>query len=395
MKLLSFSLVRPRQKSLEKLAVSATLKHPDLLSVMTFPPRLFLWLACAALTPPSNAQAFLDGLFSGGEEKKVLNAEQMSSQEGAAAGALAKAQASEQSGRQSSARDAYKDIVSSYPRSDSAAEAQFSYARLLEAEGEGRKAFDEYEKLIQSYPNSPHFNEAIQRQFGIAEGFRINNKGGFLGMGAAVQPSKLIEMFEKISKSGPHTEFAPRAKLNIGLVKKTTGVPLEAIAAFRSVVDGYPGTSYATEAQYEIFKIQGNMAEKSNSPIEDRAQVEAGLDFVNQNPEDARANEIKSNLQEIEVRAIEKLYTTGELYEKMGKPDSARVYYREVVKNPNNPWAAKAQARLQALDQAPPPVEKRAGLFGPAPVKTEDSQLRTGTDAVVPLPVPAPVELPQ
>jgi len=395
MKLPFIQLSAVFQKPLEKPLVSATLVLPPFATAMNFPLRFCSLVICCALLQPSSAHAFLDGLFGGGEEKKVLNAEQMSSQEGAAGAALVKAQASEQSGRKSSARDAYKSIVSSYPRSDSAAEAQFSYARLLEAEGNGRNAFDEYEKLIQSYPNSPHFNEAVRGQFGIAEGLRTNNKGGFFGMGTAVQPSKLIEMFEKIGKSGPHTEYAPKAKLNIGLVKKSEGVPLEAIAAFRSVVDGYPGTSIATEAQYEIFKIQGKMAEKSNSPVEDRAQVEAGLDFVNQNPEDARSTEIKSNLQEIEARAIEKLFTTGELYEKMGKPDSARVYYREVVKNPNTPWAAKAQARLQALDQAPASVEKRAGLFGPAPVKTEDSQLRTGNDSVVPLPAPAPVALPQ
>ena len=128
----------------------------------------------------------------------------------------------------------------------------------------------------------------------------------------------------------------------------------------------------------------------SESPNKDREQVEAGLDFVNQNPEDQRAQEVQANLQSIEARSMEKLFTTGQFYEKSGKPDSARVYYREVVKNPNTQWAAKAQARLNVLDQvpiaAPATVEKKAGFFGGNPLKKDKVKMRAGQDDVVPLP---------
>lgn len=114
--------------------------------------------------------------------------------------------------------------------------------------------------------------------------------------------------------------------------------------------------------------------------------MEAGLDFVNQNPEDQRANEIKSDLQSIDERSMEKLYNTGMFYEKSGKPDSARVYYREVVKNPNTTWAPKAQERLAILDGQANSVEKKAGMFGPNPLKKDKVEMRTSDDEVVPLP---------
>ncbi len=135
------------------------------------------------------------------------------------------------------------------------------------------------------------------------------------------------------------------------------------------------------------FQAPRVTAEKSNSPVKDRAQVEAGLDFVNQNPEDQRANEIKTDMQSIEEARWKKLYNTGAFYEKSGKPDSARVYYREVVKNPNSTWAAKAQERLAVLDnQAAESVEKKAGMFGPNPLKKDKVEMRTSEDEVVPCP---------
>ena len=50
---------------------------------------------------------------------------------------------------------------------------------------------------------------------------------------------------------------------------------------------------------------------------------------------------------------------------------------------------SKAQARLNALDSVPAPadtVEKKAGFFGPNPLKKDKVEMRTSDDAVVPLP---------
>lgn len=340
-----------------------------------------------SLTPLS-AEGFLGNLLKK-DEKRVMSAEEISTKEGSASGMLAKAQRYQSSGKRRQARDLYKSITKSYPRTDAAAEAQFQYAKILEAEGDGRKTFDAYQELITTYRNTPNFNEALSSQVRIAEALSKTEKKGFLGIGAPVQPSKLVEMFTQIAESAPHTEYAPKAILNIGHVHSKNGATAEALASYQEVVNTYQGTDYATEAQYQIFKLRGMKAERSNSPVEDRAQVEAGIDFVSQNPEDQRAQQVKANLDSIEERSMEKLFTTGQFYEKSGKPDSARVYYREVVKNPNTVWAAKAQARLSALDSMPAPadtVEKRAGFFGPNPLKKDKVEMRASDDAVVPLP---------
>jgi len=342
---------------------------------------------CTALTV-TPAQAFLGGLFKKGKEKKVLSAEELASQESRASAILQKAQNSEQSGRKRQARDLYRSIVKTYPRTDSAGEALFRSARIREAEGDGKRAFDDYQTLMTSYRNSEHFNEAVERQFAIAESFRNSNKKGFLGLGAPIQPSKLIEMFQQISKTAPQSNFAPKSLISVGHIYSKQGSAEEAIAAYQKVVDTYPNTSFATEAQYAIFKLRGVKAKKSNSPVEDRAQVEAGLDFVNQNPNDARTQEVKTGLDSIEERAAEKNYNTGLAYEKRGKFVSARVYYRDLVKNPNSKWAAKAQERLRIMDQAEArdSVDNQAKFFGVLPRKKDKIEMRTSSDDVVPIP---------
>ncbi len=337
---------------------------------------------CISLILPNPAHS-LD-LFKR-NEKKVLNSEQLSTQEGTADAMLKKAAAYEASGKKRQARDTYKSVSRSYPRTEAGAEGKFNYARLLEADGDGRKAFEEYEELITNHRNSPRFNEAIARQFDIAETLRKSEKKGFLGLGAPIQPSALIEMFQFISTNAPHSEYAPKSLLNIGYVRSKIAEMNEAIAAFQTVVDNYAGTSYAKEAQYEIFRLRGVKAEDSESPVMDRAQVEAGLDFVNQNPDDQRAAEIKTDLNEIEARSMEKLYKTGMFYENSGKPESARIYYREVIKNPSTTWASKAQERLNRLDNAPVSIDKKAGLFGGNPLKKDKVEMRTSSDEIVPL----------
>ncbi len=345
----------------------------------------FLCASAVLSLSTAEAQFSFGDLFNKKSEERV-GAEEYATQQGTAQSKLDKAMSYENSGKSKQARDAYRSIVKSYPRTDAAAEAQFRYANMLDLTGDSRKAFEAYQDLITKFRNTNHFNESVQRQFEIAENMRSNERKGFLGIGASIQPSKLIEMFDQVASSVPQSELAPKSMLNIAEIHLEQEDRVSAESFYQKVVNTYPSTSYATEAQYEIFKIRGVTAEISNSPNVDRAQREAGLDFVNTNPNDQRAAEIRSGLDDIEARSMEKLFNTGRFYEKSGKPESARVYYREVVKNPNTPWAAKAQERLNALDNAPVSVEKKASFFGANPLKKESVEMRTSDDEVLPLP---------
>ncbi len=312
----------------------------------------FLLLFATLAFSPNRADAFLGKLFKKDSEATTTAAAETMQIVSAGSEELNAAVKAENSGNRGKARDLYKRVVKDHPNSEAAARAQFRIAQITEKDGNPTKAFDQYEKVIVNHRNSPDFNEAIARQYAIANALQSSDKKGFLGIGAPVQPSRLIEMYQQIGQAAPYSEYAPLSLIRIGDVQAKQGEKMTAIATLQKVVDTYPKTKYASDAQYKIFRLRGQSAEKSFSPVEDRAQLEAGLDFVNISPDDERSAKVKEDLADIENRSIEKLFAVGQSYEKYGKPSSAKVYYREVVKAVNSPLAAKAQKRLDAINQA-------------------------------------------
>ena len=198
-------------------------------------------------------------------------------------------------------------------------------------------------------------------------------------------------MYEQIAESAPYTQFAPKSLMAIGELSRRDGLNHEALRSYQAVVANYRGTPYARDAQFEIYKIRGQSAEESNSPSEDRAQVDAGLDFVSQNPADERAEQVRMGLEQIEERSLEKMFNTGQFYEKSGKHKSAIVYYREIAKKPNSKYYQQAITRINEIEKilAGEAVEEKASRFGSLPTlpKIERPKFRVGKkDEAVALP---------
>lgn len=321
------------------------------------PARWIVSLAIAAALTP-DARAAFDFLK---RDNEKLTESQLASDEGAAGALLAEAQSREAGNQFGKALDIYESIVKKYPRSTAAAESQFKVGEILQVDGKEKRAFEAFQKLLTDYKNSPRFAEAVQRQFTIAETLRSSGRKGFLGgIGAEIQPSKLIEFYEQVSANAPRTELAAQSKIAIGTIRANQGELAEAIVAFESVVQEYPGTKYASEAQYNLFQLHGREANKSFSPVDLRQQREAGEDFINQFGNDPRTQDIRSRLGELSEKEAEKAYEVGRFYEKSGNDRSAVIYYREVLRLPSGKHAADAQKRLNELVAANPSLAQLA-----------------------------------
>ncbi len=344
-----------------------------------------------------HSDLFAQGLLSkirGKEKEKILTTSELQDQEGQGAASFSKAQELENSGILRSARDIYASIAKSYPNTKVGGEAQFRLAQIREREGEGKKAYDEYRTLITKYRSSPHFQIAIERQYAIAESLKSGGKKGLFGVGASVQPTDLKKMYEEIAEAAPYTQYAPLSMMAIGALNASEGLKVESIRSYQSVVDNYRGTAFAKDSQFEIYKLRGEAASTSNSPSEDKAQVDAGLDFVSQNPTDQRSEQVKAGLEEIEERSLEKMFKTGQFYEKSGNYKSALVYYREIAKKPDSKYFSQAGERITAIQriEAGEEIAEKASLFGnlpslPSLPKIEKPSFRFGRkDEVAPLP---------
>lgn len=339
-------------------------------------------LVLGTATPSS---AFLD--FLKRDNVKPTEAESASI-DGAASARLAEAQSREAAGDYSKALSLYKDIVDDYPRSQSAAESQFKVGEMYQVIGKDKKAFEAFQKLLTDYKGSPRFVEAIQRQFNIAENLRVNGAKGFLGgIGADIQPSKLIEFYQQISANAPRTEIAAQSTLAVGSIQAGQGELAQSILSFESVVADYPETKYAAEAQYNLVTVHGREAEKSFSPVDLRQQREAGEDFINQfGDNDPRAQEIRQQLGALSDKESEKAFQVGKFYEKNGSPKSAVIYYREVARHPNTKHYEEARRRMAKLVEADPSLAEVA--------KVERTRVSTDVGGASPILNPDPQGIP-
>lgn len=366
--------------------------------------------AAVLLVSPSDA----DAIFGfGKKEPAVLSADALASQEAAGQKMLANIRAQESQLSSRKARSMYGDIVKKYPRTEAAGEAQFKLGELRESESNLKKAFKEYQTFITDHPKSPRFGEAVKRQYDVAKALMESDKKGFLGIGAAIQPSDLIEMFEQISANAPFSEYAPLALFNIGIVNRTQNNFDEAIDAFDAVVEEYPDSHLRADAMLQKFEMLGNAADRSNNPQNVRAQREAGEDALNQLSGDQAAS-IRAEMGKLEDKQNEKDFNIGRFYEKQGNLPSAAVYYREVIGRPStSEFYALAKERLDiliAIDpsiassapqprrQAPVPaptpvpaqqnVKDRSDYLGPPVPALPNTKpaMRTSADDVVPIP---------
>ena len=145
-----------------------------------------------------------------------------------------------------------------------------------------------------SYKDNAHFKEALQRQYHIASYYLEHGKRGFLGFGANIQPSNLIEFFNQISANAPYSPEAPKSRFNVGVVNTRSGKIEEALLAYAAVVEDYPGTPIAAKAQYEIVQLLGSTSEQSFNPANSRQHREAAEDFLNQYGGDALAFDVQA-----------------------------------------------------------------------------------------------------
>lgn len=366
--------------------------------------RSFVSLVLAALMLfgiPSSSEAILG--FGKKKRIKVPSPAELSSQEAAAGILLAEARSLEANSSSKKARDVYQKIVKSYPLTNAAAESQFKVGVLTEKDNKPKKAFEEYQTFIETYKDNSNFKEAIKRQYHIASYYLDNQKTGFLGFGANIQPSKLIDFFLQIAKNAPYSEEAPNALFNVGVVNKQNSKADEALSAFSLVVDEYPGTPIAAKAQYEIVQLLGTTSEKYYNMANSRQHREAAEDFLNQYGNNKLASDVKAELGKLEDRDLEKAFNIGRFYEKQGKLRSAAVYYQEVIAHPGGKYYSDAKARLDKLKEldptlvrktgtprrveTPPNLSKRKDYLGPPPPKLDAStpRMRTSPTDVTPI----------
>lgn len=271
----------------------------------------------------------------------------------AAADLLAQARADEAAGRDRAAMAGYKKIISTYPYTSMAPVAQFRIAAALEKDRKYEKAFDAYQELITSYRQTPQFSEALDRQFGIAMQSRSEKTGRTFGFKSHLSPEDVVEMLKKIIASAPQGTHAAEAQFEIARIHEEEEQADQAIAAYRKVVENYPRSPLASEAQGKIgktymAKVKDGSRDQTNI-TRAREATEEALGLFPEGPADMQGME-----SSIDDAAAETAFATGKFYQKKGNYRAAMIYYADVLKNPGAPHYEEVRERVNEMSSRDP-----------------------------------------
>jgi outer membrane protein assembly factor BamD (BamD/ComL family) len=384
---------------------------------MKFTPhaRLPVVLACAVSFLSLTTLSSAIWPFSGKKDKIAPMASERETQEVAASALLAEAQQAHNAGKTGRAQGLYQAIMKSYPFTQSAAEAAFQDALIIRHVGKMDDAFEAFQSFIQSYPNSPRFSEAVEKQYEIAE----EAKGGKKQRSLLLLPMKMnatdvIEFYERIIKNAPFGKYAPLSQFSIAEIQQDMKEKDKAVAAYQKVVENYPNTSQAAEAQFRIGSISNIAAQRSEDASNLLAARDALRTYIASNPGGERKEETEQILRQVNTAEANQSLTVAKFYQRIGKTKAAAIYLNEALKFGSPEVSAEARTRLAELAAADPDgvsdakkgpgqdytaltaqnLKSRDEYVGPlAPELARLSQkpkMRTGDDGFMPIPLQEP-----
>jgi len=377
--------------------------------------RLPVFLACAvsflSISTPSSAI----WPFSGKKDKVAPMASEREVQESAAAAMLADAQDAHNAGKTSKAQGGYRSIMKQYPFTKSAAEASFQNALIIRHVGKMDDAFNAFQEFIRTYPDSPRFSEAVEKQYEIAEEAKGGKKQrGLLLLPMKMNSSAVIEFYEKIIKNAAFGKYAPLAQFSIAEIQQDMKEKEKSIAAYQKVVENYPNTSQAAEAQFRIGSISNIAAQRSEDSSNLLAARDALRTYIASNPGGERKDETEQILRQVNTAEANQSLTVAKFYKRIGKTPAAAIYLNEALKFGSPEVSAEARTLLAELAAADPDgvskakkgpgqdytaltaenLKSRDDYVGPmAPELARLSQkpkMRTGDEGFMPIPLQEP-----
>lgn len=265
-----------------------------------------------------------------------------------------KAKEADDAGKPGTAIKLYDQTATRYPFAPSAAQARYRQAQLLERQGEIVKSFEAYDNFLSHYQSSSLYTTALNRQVAMAQSAADGDvKQSMLGLKTKLSLEKTVEMLGKVRDNAPKSAVASKTQFTIGRLYEGKRKYKEAIAAYRQLVRDQPGSAEAPEALFRVGVILTADAQRGN---QNQANLdlarEAFNDYLIQYPGHSRNAEARKFIANVSGVDLQRSYDIAEFYQKTGKTESAKVYYRDIMKrSKSGSLYDKARARLKELGE--------------------------------------------
>lgn len=247
----------------------------------------------------------------------------------------------------------FKKLLKYYPLSKEAPTAQYYVGRIMENLDNPYEAFKAYQKVIDTYPYTELVDDVIEREYNIADAFFSGKKIKIIGKWQIPAKDKAIEIFKAVADNSPYGKYADKAKFKAGMAYKDLADYNSAILMFKDLIDRYPNSEIIDMARFQLAECSRLLSVK---PDYDQTPTNLARkefeDFLKKHPESEMADDAKQVVDKLKSREAENAYKIAQFYEARRAPESAIIYYKEIVRNyPDTEWAKKAQERLNELEK--------------------------------------------
>lgn len=250
------------------------------------------------------------------------------------------------------AAEEFARLVSYFPDSEMAPEAQYYAGRSYEAAEKYYPAFEAYQKTLDLYPFTKRIDEIIQRQYNIGREIYKKHSGKLMGRELMTDLDRSVEIFEKVKKNAPFGEYGDQAQFMIGECYKKSEQFAEAVKAFQELVDAYPRSPLRDKAKYEVAHCT-YLA--SLNPDYDQELTDDAIEEFKRIAETKKgltiAEEAEETVSLLEDKKAESLFNAAQFYERQKKYKSAAIYYEEILnKYPRSSFSELAARKLEYMN---------------------------------------------
>jgi len=253
------------------------------------------------------------------------------------------------------ARKAVKQWLKTYgPESPRYPEALYLEGTAYLELGDYRAADDAYQALLNDFPGSPYAAAALSARFRIAEQYLAGKRRKAIwGLFRVKDRDGGIKIMDDLLVNYTDTPLAEKAQLSKANYYYDRGEFELAEDEYARFARDYPRSRYQPKAL--LWSAYAALASFPGIQFDDISLIEAKErfeQFLESYPDQALQLEVPVLLDQIASTRADKTCEIARFYERTAQPKAARYYYRAtLIRWPNTPAAAEAQARLAELGE--------------------------------------------
>jgi outer membrane assembly lipoprotein YfiO len=142
------------------------------------------------------------------------------------------------------------------------------------------------------------------------------------------------ELLSDLVTTCPGSPFTEEAMFDLGESHYNLEEWEEAEQEYGSFLKDFPASKkYAEIVRYRLAQASGKQTE---TPSRDQTKTLEAIiayeNFLNEYPEGSRADSAKADLDKLKDRLVEKQMMIARLYSRMGEPQAAAIYYKNLLK---------------------------------------------------------------